>query len=248
MRVLIDADIYLFKAATRSEVECNFGNDIYGLACDINEVRQRFEDSIDEVTEQVGCSEHQVILTFTDKKNWRHGFYPEYKSNRKGKRKPIGFAQVREWARKKAGALIFPGLEADDVMGIFSTKWPDSLIVSIDKDLATIPGNLFNPSKDDAPRSISREEADRFFYAQVLTGDSTDGYSGCPGVGPVRAAKILDPLPYDEAAFWAAVVNTYNAKGLTYQDALTNARMARICRDGDWNFETEEMTWTPPTI
>ena len=30
-----------------------------------------------------------------------------------------------------------------------------------------------------------------FLYTQVLTGDTVDGYKGCPKIGKVKAAKIL---------------------------------------------------------
>ena len=68
----------------------------------------------------------------------------------------------------------------------------DCIIASIDKDFGTIPGSHFNWSKDIGVTSVDEKEADYNFYLQVLTGDATDGYAGCPGIGPKRAERLLE--------------------------------------------------------
>jgi DNA polymerase-1 len=138
-----------------------------------------------------------------------------------------------------------PYLEADDVMGILSTSniiKGKKIIVSEDKDMKTIPGWLFNPRKDaEEANLISAEEADYWFYYQTLVGDSTDNYKGCPGIGPVKAEKILM-----EESSWDAVLYTYLCKGLTEQDAITQARVARICRASDYDFTHKQpIPWRP---
>jgi len=41
-------------------------------------------------------------------------------------------------------------------------------------------------------------------------------------------------------------VDAYKAKGETEYEALLTARLARILRDGDYDFDTHEVTlWTP---
>ena len=72
-------------------------------------------------------------------------------------------------------------LEADDVLGILATEPSNEerIIVSIDKDLYQIPAKI---SKDGKTfEEISENEANYWHMMQTLTGDSTDGYSGCPG-------------------------------------------------------------------
>jgi DNA polymerase-1 len=90
---------------------------------------------------------------------------------------------------------------------------------------------------------------------QTLTGDTTDNYPGCKGVGPKNADLILNPL--HEASLecdpnihlttlWTAVYQTFESKGFTRQDAITQARLARILRHGDYSFKTNEVNlWTP---
>ncbi len=81
-------------------------------------------------------------------------------------------------------------------MGILSTHptkiQGKKIIVSEDKDMRTIPGWLYNPgpNKDIEPKYINEFEADRYHLYQTITGDSTDGYKGCPGAGPIRAALL----------------------------------------------------------
>ena len=73
-------------------------------------------------------------------------------------------------------------------------------------------------------------------------GDSTDGFSGLKGCGPMTAKKLLEK----NGATWKTVVDAYVAKGLDAVDALLTARLARILRDGDYDFNTNEVTlWTP---
>ena len=87
----------------------------------------------------------------------------------------------------------------------------------------------------------------RWFYKQTLMGDSADNYKGCPGVGPVKADKILKEET-DEKVLWGEVVNAFEKAGLTEEDAIENARLAYLLKDGDYNFETKEVTlWQPPT-
>jgi DNA polymerase-1 len=43
------------------------------------------------------------------------------------------------------------------------------------------------------------------------------------------------------------VVAAFESKGLTEEDALVQARVARICRASDYDFKTKEVKlWNPP--
>ena len=75
---------------------------------------------------------------------------------------------------------------------------------------------------------------------QTLTGDVTDGYKGCPGVGEKKAETIL------KKGTWEEVLKAYEAAKLTEQDALQQARVARICRVEDFNYKLGDVNlWTP---
>ena len=75
-------------------------------------------------------------------------------------------------------------------------------------------------------------------------GDATDGYSGCPGIGPKTAEKVLE-----QGCDWATVVGCFKAKGLSEEAALIQARVARICHAKDYDFEKKEVIlWNPPEV
>ena len=81
----------------------------------------------------------------------------------------------------------------------------------------------------------------------MLTGDATDGYKGLPGCGPKGAIKVLGEPPTgdysDIASAWEWVVGAYARKGLTEDDAIVQARVARILTEPKGATEW----WTPPT-
>jgi 5'-3' exonuclease len=139
------------------------------------------------------------------------------------------------------------------VLGIISTNpalFPNTrkIVVSIDKDMLQIPGWLWNPMQDKEPREITKQTADLTFYTQVLTGDTSDGYKGLPGCGPVKAKRILDGVGagVTDVDLWSRVRDAYLAASLTEEDAIKQARLARILRVDDFNFKTQEpILWNP---
>jgi DNA polymerase-1 len=116
------------------------------------------------------------------------------------------------------------------------------VVVSADKDLKTIPCRLYNPH-DGSDRVISEEEADYNHLFQTLIGDQSDGYPGCPGIGAKTAAKLLE----EHGAVWQTVVDAYKKAGLNEEEALRQARVARILRKGEFSSRTNKVKlWTPP--
>jgi DNA polymerase-1 len=48
-------------------------------------------------------------------------------------------------------------------------------------------------------------------------------------------------------SLWEIVVSYYEAKGLTEEDALVQARVASICRYTNFNYQSKEVIlWQPP--
>lgn len=250
--LLVDADIVAFKFSAATEQVFHFeGKD--APPCiepgELSEVLQATDDYIEGLATQLKAS--AVIICLTDVENFRLGIYPEYKSNRKGSRKPTHLLEVKEHFRSNYRTYQRPGLEADDCMGILATHKTlikgDRVIVSEDKDMQTIPGLLFNPAKDNTIRRISPLQADRFHLWQTIVGDTSDGYPGARGIGPKspEALAVLESASAGEA--WQHVKAAFARKGLTEQDALVQARCARILRAQDWDFESKKpRLWMPP--
>ena len=88
------------------------------------------------------------------------------------------------------------------------------------------------------------EDCNHYFYQQILTGDPGDGYKGIPGVGVKTAEKILKKFDFQD--LWYGVVQEYIGHGLIEDDALQQARVARMCRAEDYDYDKQEVIlWTP---
>jgi DNA polymerase-1 len=179
-------------------------------------------------------------LFFTSPKNFRKKILPEYKGHRQRK-KPCGFKRVISELKKHYRVILKDTLEADDALGIYATKYPGNIIVSPDKDMRQIPGKLYDFKET---VDITPEEGAKWHLIQALAGDNTDGYAGVPGIGVKKAEKIFEEKGYT----WKAVVETFIDKEMTEEDALCNARLARILQTSDYDHEKKEpILWTPPS-
>ena len=237
--LLIDADLFLYRASVIAEDEHDWGDDIWSLSTDLKVAKQIFEDQIKGFHERLGTTEALMCISSTE--NFRRQVSSTYKSNRKKTRKPVGYKSMVSWVRDNWESHTQINLEADDVMGILGSS-PDlkTVIVSDDKDMKTIPCRLYRPNDDDL-LDISEQAADLNFFQQTLCGDPTDGFSGCPKVGKVTAAKILGNRPD-----WSVVENQFIKAGLSKDEAITQARLARILRVTDWDADKEQVKlWSP---
>jgi DNA polymerase-1 len=284
LTALIDGDIYNFTASSANEYECQWDMWLWTLHADFAAAAAQFDNMVHEVVE--GIQADKIIIALTDPDNFRKRIMPSYKSNRTGKRKPVVYAAMREYIEEKYTTFQRPGLEGDDVLGILSTHPNlvdgEKIIVSIDKDFHTIPGKLLNDRRarkrvdeegvayTDCIEEITVDMADHYHLLQTLTGDVTDGYPGCPGVGAVRAAALLEGgkvlerevvtisrgprkgeqeerwEPGRDGTPWEIIVSAYASAGLSEEVALQNARVARICRYTDYNYETKKVIgWRP---
>lgn len=238
--LLIDGDIFLYRASASTEYECDWGDDVWVLNSNLEEAKTLFQMSLDKLLDNLG--KHEFLIAFSDNsRNFRQEINPDYKSKRKDTRKPIVYMPLKAWTKETFPCVERPTLEADDVLGVLATNPKNAdryIVVSDDKDLQTIPGRLYRGGEI---VEITEDEADYFWLLQTLTGDNTDGYGGCPGYGPVKAEKALKTN-----ASYAAVENCYLKAGLTKEDCLRNARMARILRHEDWDKENQKVRlWTP---
>lgn len=268
MTALIDGDIFAYQAATAHEVETQWDEFLWTLHADAEAAQYQLQSTIDEVANKLEAD--HVVVALSDRRNWRKGLSNDYKAHRKT-RKPVIFPVMRDYCMDAWDVVVRPWLEADDVLGILSTApslYPgDKVIVSIDKDFKGVPGKLLNSQKARreqvnrpmAPwtnyiQTITLQDADLFHMTQALTGDATDGYKGCPGVGPKGAEKVLATAIDEDGVFyldlaWKAVVKAYEKAKLGVEDALLNARLARICRVGDYDFKKKEVKlWNPPKL
>lgn len=271
--LLLDGDIIAYKMSSAVEKPIEWEDGIWTLHASIDEAKDAVKTYVSALMKKLKAS--KVWVCFSDEENFRKKIYPDYKANRKDTRKPLVHRPLVEWMKEFYPSKVFAGIEADDVLGIVATihSSDNPVIVSEDKDLKQIPAYVFNPSKDDEPRKISDEEADRNFFIQLLAGDATDNYKGCPGVGQDSAEAFLEsPYIWHEVervlktgkrkgqtikewkqrqlnegeTLWDGVVSLFARAGLTEDDALVQARLARILRSSDYDAKKMQVKlWSP---
>ena len=258
--LLVDADILVYRLghAVQSVYEWPTGDVTF---------HARLEPAVDMLNEQVAALQERhaadaVTLILSHDSGGAHrnavGRGIDYKGNRRkvGTYRPVIYKALRRWLLEQPHTRVERGLEGDDLLSILATE-PTSeerLVVSVDKDLQTVPG--FHTDFNSAVVwRVDIVQAEYAFLCQALAGDPSDNYPGCPKIGPKRAEKILRPIfrassgPEDFLRrAWPEVVRAYEAEGLSEEDALANARCARLLRWGEYDFETKEVTlWTPPS-
>ena len=250
---LLDGDIIAYQASLKVEKEIDWGDGDGAYRTADDGEAARVAVSIAHKWLDLSKLDEAVVCFSPRKTGWgttfRYHVYPQYKDKRTGE-KPLAY-----WAAVSALEAEFPfqrftGLEADDVMGILQTsdRFDRSVILSMDKDMQTIPGMLFNPDKDRKPRRVTKAAADRFWMYQSLTGDVVDCYPGCTGVGDIRANSIVGEAPPNVKAMWRAVHEAFLNRGHSTSHAITQARLARILRSEDYTEERETIAlWHPTT-
>ena len=176
----------------------------------------RFKKLISRIEEATYAD--RTVLVVKGEGNFRVDLFPEYKAHRKGAYRPVNdfVNALRKFSIDCLGAIPAHNMEADDLARIMfneeAAKGNTPIIAHIDKDFMCIPGlhfrfaNVFRPAtlKKPAGRTVmfygpdvsvinvTEEEATRFYYTQLLTGDSTDGIGGLPRVAIQRATAILE--------------------------------------------------------
>ena len=258
-QLLIDADFVLYRDSVACERVNTFtnlaGDTVDILSCPRDEAKDAFLRSVRGYMTRLFADD--AVLVFSGSANFRYGVWAGYKGNRKASRKPVSYWEI---VRELREAGEFPVvsqdcLEGDDYIGILATRPSPKrrVIVSEDKDMQTLPG--VEIWRQDKLVETTPESADRFWRFQTLMGDSTDGYAGCPGIGPKSAETVLD-RPGDP---WANIIDAYrkgcakrpdalDKAGVSTPDelALLNARLARILRHTDWDSGAKApILWSP---
>lgn len=271
--LLIDADIIAYQATAANQRKYDWGDGVTSKVADFDRAKASAEEQIDHLAEKLKADLVIVCLS-DDLNNFREKVWPQYKQNRSGSERPEYLYDLKEWLGTVYQTATRPTLEADDVMGILSTEPHEGqrIIVSADKDMQTVPGLLFNPNKDTKVRRITPAFAERFMLWQALTGDQTDGYPGCPGIGPKAADMLLDELLWfvrhereitrgkragetevkwqveeTNEPVWARILSAYTKAGLTEEDAVTQVNLARILKHSDMD-GSRIIPWVPSML
>ena len=222
--LLIDADSIVYAAAASAQTKVAIEGGMYHHVADVEQGRCLFDAALGAIRRDIGGRPNLFLNDVGG--NWRRAIMPTYKGNRDPSKRPLLFDALRDYAMEVYGAQWFPMLEADDAVGMHSSL-PLSTMVSIDKDLNTVPGSHYNPGKPSlGVYNVTEEEADQNHLRQTVLGDSVDAYGGAKGFGKKKLEAFLKGRPLT----WALVLEIYAKVGMTEGDALQTAQGARILR------------------
>jgi len=229
-KVLIDGDIIAYRAAFSTQQERSL------------DTERKVDDLIQFILEKTVLFPELGIdyaVYLTCKGNFRHEVAKShaYKGNRKHVEKPRHLQTARDYMESKYQAIISQGEEADDLIAKEAARLGyKACVASIDKDMLQIPCWHFNIVRGDYLK-VEPFGGIKFFYTQILTGDTADNIVGLWKVGPVKAKKILDEAETEED-LWNCVVKAYDGNE---ERVLENARLLWLRRE-------EEEIWQPPRV
>lgn len=250
-RALIDADVLLYRVTRANERDAQFDEDTHILFSDFNECRAQIEEDIQALLDKTGCKSFRLYLS--GDRNWRKDVMPSYKNHRKDTRKPLAFARLKQYLEDTYDCQKVDRLEADDLLGIDGALG-GGIIVSLDKDFFTIPGWFARIGMDweVTIHHTTAPQARYYHFLQAFMGDRTDGYAGCPGIGPKSAEKAInkvvafDGLVQESEALnvWQMIVDNYTRQGLTVDDAVENYMVSKILDGvtGLYDFDKNQVT------
>ena len=229
-KVLIDGDIIAYRAAFSTE---QMGS---------SDTRRKVDDLIQFILDstvlfpEIGLD---YVVYLTGKGNFRDNIAKShpYKGNRKSVRKPRHLETARDHMESEYQAIISKGEEADDLIAKEAARLDyKACVASIDKDMLQIPCWHFNIVRGDYV-NVEPFGGIKFFYTQILTGDTADNIVGLFRVGPVKAKKILEDAETEED-LWDCVVKAYDGN---QERVIENARLLWLRRE-------EEEIWQPPRV
>ena len=162
MTLLIDADYLIYNSCCACEQDTRWNEWEHTLHTDERDIMNLIENRL-AFYQSVAGSKHDVVMCFSSYPTFRHEIFPEYKINRLGKRKPLALKDIIKKIKDEYNSEYLDGLEGDDVLGLLATsnKYKDPIIVSVDKDMRTIPCKLI---AEDEVEHITQRKADRHWF------------------------------------------------------------------------------------
>lgn len=258
--LLLDADLLAYKASSANQRSYDWNGDgNKAVAADEEAARRYADQRVDKLADKLKANKVLVCLSDDFASFRKDRVDPTYKAIRATTERPVHLYDIKDYLAETYETVRWTALEADDVMGILATdpsRSDERIIVSADKDLMGVPARLHRPAVYDTSGSrrlirkaltidITPLEAIRFHFWQTMVGDVTDGYPGARGVGAksIYAADVLEAESEEEA--WDIVLQAYAHVGQTEDDAVRQARLARMLQHGDWDGRTPRL-WLPP--
>lgn len=241
---LVDADMLVYEAAFCAEDRES------GIVFSFDYCESLIERRLFEIKEATGVETLRLFLTGDGNFREEVATVVPYKGNRH-QEKPWHYKNVRVYL-ESLGAEVIHGMEADDAMAMAQTE--ETVICTRDKDLRQVPGWHYGWELGKQPefplqwvdeigeielvdKGKSKELKGtglKFFYSQILIGDTVDNIPGLPRCGPVAAFKLLGNTT-TEGEMFSLVREAYRKKYGDEADErlLEQGQLLWMCRGLD---------------
>ena len=178
------------------------------------DIRQIIDSKMQDIMGACFATEEDMMVAIKGHGNFRKDLFPDYKKNRpelpEDEKKALNYAH--NYTKEKWRGVEATGMEADDLVCMWAYEARESeeqfVICGIDKDLKQIPGNHYNYNKK-THEFVDDDQAHYNLMLQCLTGDTSDNIPGIKGIGPKKAAKILEGVPMERR--WDSVVSSWKS-------------------------------------
>ena len=234
MIALIDADSLMFQACFNIE--------------DTKEALQKYDDLIENI--RIECWADEVKVAVKGDNNFRYKLADDYKANRSGVPEEVAkwLPVIRNYALEQ-GAVPTEYGEADDLVSqwAYEEGYQDCVVAHMDKDLDMIPGEHYNYHHAKMKHyTLTHDEADHNFHMQLLMGDNADNIKCLYGIGPAKAAKILNGV--DAHHRTDMVISLWERRVPDWQQKLLvagNLLWLRRFPEDKWTFKHNGETYAP---
>ena len=82
MKLLVDADYIVYKSCAGAEDEIDWGDDVILVISKFSEALNNVQRELSKIKGQFMWDVPELVLFFSDSKNFRKKIYPEYKSSK----------------------------------------------------------------------------------------------------------------------------------------------------------------------
>ena len=193
MILLVDADSLVFASCYKpKEEEGSFFENIEDVILKFDETFQRV---VNELSELYDVTE---VLVFNDSRgNFRKLITKKYKANRTGQNKPPLLSEIHKHVTNTYKGIQGCGMETDDLVAAHWKSLSDIygrdkvMIVSIDKDYLQFPALIYKYNRKEV-LDISKYDALKNFYTQMIVGDTADNVNYFKGKGIKFAQKYYE--------------------------------------------------------
>lgn len=195
---IVDSDSLIFRAGWVGIERDSEGNP---APSPLSHSLANLKTTVSNILDRFPAREWEKLYLTATKGGYRYkaATMRPYKGSRKAKR-PEHYDTMRKYLVEYWGAEVVDEdlpederREADDACGSLQWQHADksTCLVAIDKDLLQLPGWHYHPVKDEF-HMRTLNQADLWFWKQMMTGDTVDNIPGLKGVGEKSAEKVIE--------------------------------------------------------